>query len=110
MSEFYEAARVTKVMKECLDALKVMYPKERNYEGILLSVLCEFEKIFEYKVPSKRIMSKVHLLNYNEDRKNTFGIGVPKLIDWNSRRIVVNDKVLYVGENDEENDGKNRGK
>ena len=98
VERFYEAVSVTKLMKECLDALKVIYPREKDYEGLLLSVLCEFEKIFEYKVSSRRIMPRVHLLKYDKDRKETFGVGIPRFIDWNSRQIIVNDKELYEDE------------
>jgi hypothetical protein len=85
--KFYEAKRITKEMKECLDALRIMYPKARTYEGVLLSVLLEFEKLFD-KTHGKVIIPKNIQDRYSEEREATFGKKIPDSIDWSEKEVI----------------------
>jgi len=88
MSNFYESKSITKTMKECLDALRKMYPREKDYEGILLSVLLEFEHLFYNKHTkfSRQIINK-----YNEKRIDLQGKKLPDSIDWADKKVEYND-------------------
>ncbi len=77
MSEdFYEATSVTKTMKDCLRALRKMYPKEKSYEGVLYSVLLEFQKLYDDGYIKEESKDWLKL------RKKIFRIGFPDKIDW----------------------------
>jgi len=85
--KFYEATTITKTMKACLLALRKMYPKETTYEGVLYSVLLEFQKLYDDDYIKEDWKDWLKL------RKEIFRIGFPDKIDW-SEFIV-----LYKEEN-----------